>query len=63
MNIFKKKKYTCVFCSDTTETSNKKIMFCRECKVLKRYIRLYGIKVLLDKIEDNKGASAPPYNI
>ena len=60
--MFKKKKYSCVLCSDTNETSSRKVFLCRECKRIKDFLRQYGMKTLLDKIEYNK-ASAPPYNI
>ena len=55
----KNKKYSCVFCSNKNEKSNKKIFFCRECNKIREYIRDNGIKPLLNMIQDNK-ASAPP---
>ncbi len=65
MMRFKKKKYSCIFCSDTNETSSPKVFLCRECRRIKDYLRQYGMKSLLSKIEyntDNIKASAPPYN-
>ena len=55
-----KKKYSCVFCSNTNETSNKKIMFCKDCRRVRDFLREYGVRLLLDKI-DNSKPSAPPY--
>jgi len=62
MSILKKKKYTCIFCSNMNETSNKKIMFCKDCRKIRDFLRESGMRILLDKIDNNK-ASAPPYNI
>ena len=62
-----KKKYTCVFCSNTNEKSNKKVFFCRDCIKIRNYIRDNGIKTLLNKIECNNNnnkllePSCPPY--
>ena len=62
MNFFKKKKYTCVFCSDTNEKGNNKVFFCRECNKIRSYIRQYGMRTLQDKLEVHVlKASAPPY--
>jgi len=59
-----KTKYSCVFCSNKNEKSNKKIFFCRECNKIRDYIRDNGIKTLINVIEDNNKPSAPPiYNI
>lgn len=66
MKMFKKKKYSCVFCSDTNETSSKKVFLCKECRRIKSFLRQYGMKTLLSKIEHNIDyikPSAPPYNI
>jgi len=65
MKFLKSKKYSCVFCSDFTEKGSKKVFFCRECNKIRTYIRQYGIKTLMNKIEVNilKEPSAPPYNI
>lgn len=61
--MLNKKKYSCVFCSDTNEKSSKVVFFCRECSRIRNYIRDNGIKTLLTKIEGNNKASAPPlYN-
>ena len=64
--MFNKKKYSCVFCSNTNEKSSKKVFFCRDCLKIRNYIRYNGIKTLLDKIEGNKNnktlePSCPPY--
>ncbi len=59
----KKKKYSCVFCSNTSEKSNKKIMFCKDCRKVRDFLREYGLRVLLDKIDNNKASAPnlPPY--
>lgn len=61
MKVFKKKKYSCILCSDTNERSSKKVMFCKECKRIKYFLRQYGMSKMLNMIEGNKEASAPPY--
>jgi hypothetical protein len=64
MKALKSKKYTCCFCSNISETSNKKIMFCKDCRKIRDFVREYGIRSLLDKLEVGvMKASAPPYNI
>ena len=60
----KSKKYSCVFCSNKSEKSNKIIFFCRECNKIRDYIRDKGIKTLLNKIEEDNSTippTAPPY--
>ncbi len=54
-----KNKYTCVFCSNTKEKSKNKVFFCNECLVIRQYIRDYGIKEVLNKIQTKP--SCPPY--
>ena len=64
MKILKKKKYSCCFCSNMTETSNKKIMFCKDCRKVRDFLREYGIKSLLEKVEQSvykASAPLPPY--
>ena len=56
--MFKKKKYSCVFCNDRTKIKPSKVAFCKECNALKNHIRLYGLKPLLNYIDSNK-PSAP----
>ena len=58
MFLKKKKKYSCIFCSDMNETSKKIIFYCRECKKIREHIRLYGLTSILQHIEK---PSAPPY--
>lgn len=59
--MFKKtKKYSCAFCNDLTKISTNKISFCRDCIKIRTYIRDYGIKTLLDKIEHNEKSTYPP---
>lgn len=59
--MFKKSKHSCVFCSDLTKNSSKKINFCRDCLRIRNYLREKGISNLLELI-DNSKPSAPPYN-
>ena len=66
----KKKKYTCCLCSNLDKTENR-ISFCRECKVVREYIRKNGIDCILNIIyKKNNGIlmvqptnppSCPPY--
>jgi len=37
-------------------------MFCKDCRKIRDFLRESGMRILLDKIDNNK-ASAPPYNI
>lgn len=60
--MFKKTKHSCVFCSDLTKNSSKKINFCRDCLKIRQYIRDKGIDNILELIKEKKEASAPPYN-
>jgi hypothetical protein len=57
--MFNKKKYSCCFCSNKNETSNKKVFFCNDCRKVHTFIREYGIKTILEFIKPK--ASAPPY--
>ena len=60
--MFKKEKYTCCFCSNKKEKSKSKIHFCRDCERIRNYIREYGLKNLLEFIENkNNNPSCPPY--
>lgn len=62
MLLKKKKKYTCCFCSNISEKSNKKPFFCKECLKIRNWILDNGRKSLLDKLEYKSIVSAPPYN-
>jgi hypothetical protein len=61
MKIFKEKKYTCVFCSDITTKHKDKVVFCRDCLKIREYIRMNGIKILINNIEEKQLPTAPPY--
>jgi late competence protein required for DNA uptake (superfamily II DNA/RNA helicase) len=63
MKMFsEKKKYTCVMCSDIATKYKEKVVFCRDCIKIREYIRLNGIKMLLNYIEEKPTAPPlPPY--
>lgn len=57
------KKYSCCFCSSLDKIGKNKIVFCKDCKKIRDYIRDFGLDCILSIIKKNNiTATAPAYN-